>query len=272
MKIKYKDYDVYVYTGGEQHQSNRDTMLFIHGAGMDHTVWTLFSRFWAKAGGCNVVALDLPGHGLTGGEPVDTIEQHAEFVCGVLDKLHLQESVYIVGHSMGSLVALECAARLRNAEKLAMLGTAVPMAVGAPLLDAARDNNHASVDMISLFGHSYGSQLGGNPIAGISAQLSAERLLKNTVDGVLYKALNACNEYKAGLDTAAGLKIPVGLILGEHDQMTLRRNTVDLNEACADVSVTVLPDCGHMMMSEKPEATHVALRQFIQAGPARAHL
>ena len=263
MKIQAAGNEVYVYTGGEEHKPGRDNIVFIHGSGMNHTVWTLLARFWAKAG-LNVVALDLSGHGLSGGEPLASIEQNAEFVSEVVQQLGVTGPVNIVGHSMGSLVALETAALVPEVVRLAMLGTAVPMVVGDPLLDAARANDQAAINMISLFGHSFGSQIGSNPVAGISAQLMAERILESSNDGVLYTALNACNEYKTGLETAAKITCPVGLILGELDQMTPRRNTVELLAAFADAREICLPDCGHMMMSEKPEATHQALREVIE--------
>ena len=263
MKLKYDGCEVYIYTGGEDHKPQQDSLVFIHGAGMNHTVWTLLARYWAKAG-YNVAAIDLPGHGLTSGDPAQTIEENAAFVCGVIDQLGLSDAINIAGHSMGSLVALESAARLESVKCLAMLGTTVPMVVGAPLLDAARENDHASVDMISLFGHSFGSQIGSNPVAGISAQLLAERILESSKDGVLFAALNACNEYKAGLQSAASVSCPVGLILGEFDQMTPRRGTADLLKAFPAAREICIPDCGHMMMSEKPEATHHALRQVIE--------
>lgn len=263
MKIKHDGREVYVYTGGEQHKAGQQAMVFIHGAGMDHTVWTLLARYWAKAG-YNVAAVDLPGHGLSSGNPLPTIEQNAEFVVDVINELKLTDEANIVGHSMGSLVALETAGQLGSCRCLAMLGTTVPMRVGAPLLDAARNNDRASIDMISLFGHSFGSQIGSNPIAGISAQLLAERILENSADGVLFTALNACNEYKVGLQTAAGLSCSAGLILGEFDQMTPRKSTADLLNAFSNAREICIPDCGHMMMSEKPEATHHALRQIIE--------
>ena len=266
MKITSAGQEVFVYTGGEEHLPGRESIVFIHGAGMNHTVWTLMARYWAKAG-FNVAALDLRGHGLSGGEALASIKQNAEFVSEVVAQLGLTDSINIVGHSMGSLVALEAAALLPNLKRLAMLGTAVPMVVGDPLLDAARANDQSAIDMISLFGHSFGSQIGSNPVAGISAQLLAERILESANDGVLYTALNACNEYKRGLDTAAKISCPVGLILGEHDQMTPRRNTVELLGAFPNAREICLPDCGHMMMSEKPEATHHALREVIESHP-----
>jgi len=262
MKLDYQGNKIYFYTGGEDHQSQRETMVFIHGAAMDHTVWTLYTRYWAKAG-YNVVALDLPGHGLSGGEVPATIEQNAEFVCGFIKELNLDNAVTVVGHSMGSLVALECASQLSGLKRLIMLGTAVPMGVGDALLDAAKANDHSAIDMISLFGHCYASQLGGNPIAGVSVQLFAERLLESAAPGVLYNDLNACREYKAGIDAAKKIQSPVGLILGALDQMTHPSGAAEVFSTFKDAKKIVLPDCGHMMMSEKPELTHKAIYELM---------
>ncbi len=263
MRVKFEGYEVYCYTGGADHQSEQDTMVFIHGAALDHTVWTLYARYWAKAG-YNVVSLDLPGHGLTGGQVLNSIEENAEFIVRLLTSLNLVESVYVVGHSMGSLVALDVASRLPNIKCLAMLGTAVPMGVGDALLNAAHDNDHLSVDIVSLFGHSYGAQLGNNPIAGISAQNLGERLLENAADGVMYADLKACKDYTAGFEAAAKVQCPVGLILGELDQMTPVKGALKVLEAFPNARKICLPDCGHMMMSEKPEATHCALVEIIE--------
>ena len=117
--------------------------------------------------------------------------------------------------------------------------------------------------MISLYGHSYGGQIGGNPVAGIHAQNFAERLMEQAAPGAMYADLKACNEYKNGQATAARVKCRTGLILGELDLMTPPSSTESLVEALTDGQVIRLPDCGHMMMTEKPELTHRALVELI---------
>ncbi|OED40637.1 hypothetical protein AB833_11235 [Chromatiales bacterium (ex Bugula neritina AB1)] len=267
MKIQVDGEALYGYMGGESHHSGAPNVVFLHGAAMDHVVWTLYSRYWAKAG-YNVLALDLPGHGLSGGQPATTVEQYADTVTEVLAAQSMTEKLHLVGHSMGSLIALECAAKMPGTVCLAMMGTAFPMAVSQPLLDAAKANDHSSVDMISLFGHSFGSQLGGNPVAGISAQMLAERLMEQAGDGVMYAGLNACNLYQRGEQTAASVKCPVGLILGEHDSMTPPRAAAALYEHFPSASRQIIEDCGHMMMTEKPEATHRALCRVFEGSVA----
>jgi pimeloyl-ACP methyl ester carboxylesterase len=262
MRVAIDGLSVFANTGGEPHTPGAPTIVFIHGAAMDHTAWTLLARYWAKAG-YNVAAIDLPGHGLSEGQPLTSIEQNAEFVAQLLTELDLLHDLVLVGHSMGSLIALECAAAISQTRVLAMLGTALPMAVSKPLLDAAQANDHSSIDMISLYGHSFGGQIGGNPIAGIHAQNFAERLMEQAAPGVMYTDLNACNEYQNGEATAQRVECTAGLILGELDLMTPARSGAALCELLPNGRVFTLPDCGHMMMTEKPEETHRALVELI---------
>lgn len=270
MKVSTDAGQVYAYTAGEALREHAPSIVFIHGAAMDHTIWTLFARFYAKAG-YNVASLDLPGHGYSGGQPLATIESAAACVLEVVDQMQLR-SVAFVGHSMGSLIALEAAAQLPDTQSLAMLGSCFPMRVGEPLLTAAKNNQHASVDMISLFGHSFSSQLGCNPVAGISVQNMVERLMEHAGDDVMYTDLNACHVYQNGDAAAAAVSCPATLILGERDMMTPPRSAASLLQNFPNGDQILLPDCGHMIMLERPEQTHQALQRALGYQPAQHSL
>ena len=110
-----------------------------------------------------------------------------------------------------------------------------------------------------LFGHAYSSQLGGNPVAGINIVNSSMRLLERSLDGSLYKDLNACNEYTNGLEAAAKISVPSTLILGDQDKMTPPPAALPLIETLSDPTLIKLHNCGHMMLSEQPEQVHQAL-------------
>lgn len=264
MIVELNGKQMYVYTGGENHLPGQPLICFIHGASMDHTVWTLFARYWAKRG-YNIASIDLPGHGQSTVELPTTIEQSANIVCQLIETLATDNGVHWVGHSMGSLVALECARKANNSNGLVMLGTGYPMTVGKPLLDSALANDHMAIDIVSLFGHSFGSQLGGNPVAGVHAQTLAERLMEQAPDGVMYADMNACHIYDQGEQAAKAVRCPVGLILGELDMMTPTRAANSLIKNFDNPLVIRIADCGHMMMTEKPELTHRALRDCIEA-------
>ncbi len=251
----------YVYTGSQPIVPGRRTVLFVHGAGMDHTVWIQQSRYFAHHG-WNVLAPDLPGHGASGGDPLPGITGYADWCIGLMSSCGI-DTASLVGHSMGSLVALEAAARHgRHVERLALVGTAVPMAVSDELLDAAAANDHAAIDMITGWGHSPRGQLGGNRAPGMWITGAATRLLERARPGVLHNDLAACNAYADGLASAARVKAPSLLLLGSADMMTPPRASGALQEALADVRRVVIDGAGHMLMAEQPDGVLDTLREF----------
>lgn len=258
MRVSVDGQEVYVATGGEPHRAGKPHITFIHGAGCDHTVWVLFARFFSR-NGFNVLAPDLPGHGRSAGKPLATVEQLAQWVDRLLDAAGVKSTI-LVGHSLGSLITLEVASHNPTRfTHVVLLGAAVPMTVGDPLLNAARDRSQIAVDMIMQFGHAFGSQLGGNPVAGISVLNSNMRVLERGLPVNLYEDLNACHTYQGGIEAARRIKAPIMLVLGEQDRMTPPQAAQALIAALPAPDVRRIPDCGHMLMSEQPEAVHRAL-------------
>ena len=264
MKIQLNHHVVFAATGRKHLDPGLPTVIFIHGAGLDHTVWTLFNRYYA-GNGYNSIAVDLPGRGRSGGVPLPSIEENARWVLDFIHALEIEQAA-LVGHSMGSLVALEAAYRAQaTISRLVLLGAAVPMPVADPLLNAARANDHGAVDMIMLYAHAYASQLGGNPVAGINILNSNMRLLERGLENVLYADLKACHEYGNGIAAAGNIRIPADLILGAEDRMTPPPQASDLINALDNATVEILPECGHMMLSEQPEAVHRSLARIFHS-------
>ena len=258
MELIYEGAKTYVQTSGYAIDPAKPTVCLVHGAGMDHAVWTLFVRWFAR-NGYNALAPDLRGHGRSEGAALTSVEDCAAWLLGLLKALGVT-GVGLGGHSMGSLIALQAAgtggATIR---KLALLGFGYPMAVGAPLLDAARANDHAAVDMMTIWGHDQGAQIGGHQIPGLSISNVTKRRLEAARPGVLFADLNACHAYAGGAEAAAKVACPVTLILGDRDRMTPVRGAREFAKSLAQVSITMIPGCGHGMMEEKPEQTHKAL-------------
>lgn len=262
MMLQVNKIPAYIYTGAKDFVAGQPSVVFVHGNGLDHTVWHVQSRYFAHHGR-NALAVDLPGHGRSGGDALESIADMADWIADVLAALDVERAA-VVGHSMGSLVALETAARHpERVAKLALIGTAVPMAVSAPLLDAARADSHDAFDMINLWGHSYAGQMGGNQAPGMWMSTSAIRLLERSGPGVLYKGLNACNEYTHGLESGAKVRCPTLLVLGELDAMTPTRAARELEKAIPHARCKVLPACGHMLMAERPNQVLDELIAFL---------
>jgi pimeloyl-ACP methyl ester carboxylesterase len=144
--------EAYAYTGGKPLDSSLPCVVFVHGALHDHSSWTLAARWFAHHGH-GVLAVDLPGHGRSAGAPLASVEALADWLLALLDAAGVAEAA-LVGHSMGSLIALEAASRApARIRRLVMVGTAYPMKVSQALLDAAREDPYAAIDSVNTYSH-----------------------------------------------------------------------------------------------------------------------
>jgi pimeloyl-ACP methyl ester carboxylesterase len=252
VKLQINNEEVYVASGNREPDPECDSVVFIHGTGQDHTIWVLPTRYFARHGK-NVLAIDLPGHGRSGGTPLDTIEEMADWVIAVLDAAGLNRAA-LVGHSLGSLVTVAAAARHPDRVRaIALVSTTVPMPVADFLLDQARDNSHTAIDMLNFWGFSKSAQLGGNATPGNWMLGGGMRLMEKANAGIIYNDLKACNEYIEGLNHAAKVKCHALLILGERDMLTPTRSTRKVTAALPDAETVILEGAGHALLSERPD-------------------
>ncbi len=264
MQLTLAGQDVFYANGGVPFDATKPTLVCVHGAGMDHTVWTLFSRYFAR-NGYNVLAFDLPGHGRSGGVVLTSIEALAEWLLASLHALGITQAT-LAGHSMGSLVCLHAAATLPSlARHVALLGFSYPMLVGKPLLEAAQRNEQTAIDMLMIWGHDYLAQIGGNAVAGMGIITPIQRLVERAAPGVLYADLNACHTYTQGAEMARQMQCPVTLILGDRDRMTPLKAARGFMQHFPQVELTLLKNCGHGMLEERPEETYRALAAVLHA-------
>ena len=219
MKLSVNGADIFVATGGREFDRALPTVVLLHGAGFDHTAWALHSRWFAHHGYA-VLAPDLPGHGRSAGPGLGSIAEMADWTAALLDAAGASKAD-LVGHSMGSLIALETAARHpARVSALGLIGTAARMTVGPDLLKAAEANDQAAIDMVSIWGLGFKAELGGSLAPGLWMHGGAQSVLQYCQPGVLFSDLSACNAYQNALAAAAGVTVPTTLILGERDMMT----------------------------------------------------
>lgn len=252
----------FAYTAAHALDPARPTVVFAHGAGLDHSWFGLQSRYFGYHGR-NVLALDFPGHGRSEGPPLATIAEMGDWLVRVLDAAGLQKAS-IVGHSMGALVALECAARhSQRIERIALLGIAYPMRVSAAFLDAARENRQDAYDMDTIWAHAPQVPLGGNPNPGMWMYGDTLARLARLAPGVLYSDLKACHEYAGGEAAAAKVKCPVQFILGRRDQMAAAKAGLAFAQTVPGAQVVQIAPSGHSLMAESPDAVLDALIGFL---------
>ncbi|MET3132830.1 pimeloyl-ACP methyl ester carboxylesterase [Oxalobacteraceae bacterium GrIS 1.11] len=262
--------DAYCYTGGKAFDASLPCAVFIHGAQNDHSVWALQSRYFAHHG-FNVLAVDLPGHGRSKGAAKVSVEALAQWLLAVLDAAGVARAL-LIGHSMGSLIALEAAQLApERVSHLALLGSTYPMKVADALLETARTDEAAAIDMVNIWSHSSIAQKPSFPGPGFYAMGGARRLKQRisqiNPEQVFYTDFSACNNYANGAIAAASVRCPTLFIFGLRDMMTPAKSTKLLTSTIAHGKV-VQVDSGHELMAEQPDAVLDALFAFAKARPA----
>ena len=269
----------YGYTGGKAFDAAKPTVVFIHGVLNDHSVWILQTRYLAHHG-FNVLAVDLPGHGRSAGinrdvPPCLSVEAAADFILALLDAAGVTTAA-LVGHSFGSLIALEAAARdtAKNPNRikhLAMVGTAFPMPVSPALLETSLSQPLKAIDMVNTYSHSMlappPSSLGpGTWLYGSAKALMRRVQASNTAFNLFFTGFTACNDYKTGLTSVSIASSAILFIAGKSDQMTPPKAAKALIDAAITsgklVKVVTL-EAGHQLMTEAPDGVLMTLKNFL---------
>jgi pimeloyl-ACP methyl ester carboxylesterase len=257
----------YAYTGGKTFDPALPTVVFIHGAQNDHSVWALQTRYFAHHD-FGVLALDLPGHGRSTGPALTSVEAMADWLLAVLDAAGVGRAL-LVGHSMGSLIALEASARApQRVSGMALLGSTWPMKVSSELLDTSRDDEQRAIDMVNIWSHASIAQKPSCPAPGFYVMGGARRLMQRmsalNPAQLFHTDFAACNAYANGQAAAEAVSCPVLFVFGTKDMMTPARSTKLLTGAIAHGKI-VSVDAGHSMMAEQPDAVLDTLYGFAQS-------
>ena len=262
MKLSVDGREAYAYTGGKPFDPALPCVLFIHGAMHDHSGWTLLSRWFAHHGH-GVLAINQPGHGRSEGPPLPSVAALADWTLALMSAAGVQQAA-LVGHSMGSLIALEAAARApQRITRLVLLGTAYPMKVSDALLNTARDSPQRAIDMVNALSISSLASKPSYPGPGMWLHGSNRALMRNMQDGqptlnLFEHDFRLCDAYTGGAEAMTKVECPTTLVVGERDQMTPPKATRDL-AAALKAHVVSLPS-GHNLMAEAPDAVLAALR------------
>ncbi len=223
---------------------------------------------WFAHHGHGVLALDLPGHGRSTGPALASVEAMADWLLAVLDGAGV-ESASLVGHSMGSLIALEAAARApKRARHLVMVGTAYPMVVSAALLDTAANDPQAAIASVNTWSHSTQAAKPSYPgpgswLHGGNGALMRRVQAADPGTNLFVNDFRACDAYRGGLEAAARVECPTTIVVGRRDQMTMVKDARAIADALATTPVAI--DAGHSLMTEAPDQVLGALRRAMAA-------
>ncbi len=268
MQLAIQGSNAYAYTGGKAFNPALPTAVFIHGAQNDHSVWALQTRYFAHHG-FSVLAVDLPGHGRSDGPALQDVEGMADWLNALLDATGVNKA-FLIGHSMGSLIALEAASRQpARIAGIALVGTAYPMKVSTALLDAARDREPAAIDMVNIWSHSTIAQKPSAPGPGFYVPGGSRRLMQRVTQRnpaqVFFTDFSACNAYANGEQAAAALGAlgcAALFLLGQKDMMTPAKAAASLMAQLPKSQLVKVEASGHALMAEQPDQVLDALFRF----------
>jgi len=260
MYIEVRGNRTYAATGGKEFDPDLPTVMFVHGSGLDHRSWALQTR-WFAYNGYSVLAPDLPGHSLSEGEALTTIEDMgawlAEFiVASGAGKLHA------VGHSQGFLDVLELANQFpEHLKSITGIGTAGAIPVNPALIDAAARSAGAAAEMLLMWGFGPDAQYGISAVPGMQPIAIGRQIMARNP---LHADLVACAEYRNGSAVAKTIEVPAQMILARKDRLTPLKAGLAFAEELG-ARVTVIERYGHMLPIEAPRQTLQKLRELISS-------
>ena len=258
MYIEVRGEKAYAATGGKDFDNNLPTVLFVHGSGLDHRSWALQTR-WFAYNGYSVLAPDLPGHSLSAGAALDTIEEMGAWLADFL-RVVGAGPVHAVGHSQGFLDILELARQAPDLlRSITGIGTAGAIPVNPALIDAARDDAGKAAEMLLTWGFGHDAQYGISAVPGMQPIAIGRQIMASNP---LYQDLVACSNYTTGAEVAASISLPAQIVLARQDRLTPFKAGLAIAEVL-HAGVKVIEHYGHMLPIEAPRQTLDQLRELI---------
>ncbi len=237
----------------------KETVLFIHGAGGGQYSWSFQKGFFERE--FNPVIIELPGHGESEGEGEEEIGKYAEYIYAFMRALELKK-VFIVGHSMGGAIAQTLALAHQEMMKgIVLVGTGAKLKVFPMILEGIKNNFEETVRKINQFAFS--------PKAPADLIEKGVSLMLQDRPEVLYGDFLACDRFNV-MDEVEKIALPTLIICGEDDQLTTPKYSQFLHDRIRGSRLQVIPNAGHMVMMESPDAFNERVRKFILEGLDRS--
>lgn len=255
---------VFATTGGKPFDNSLPCVMFLHGSGLDHTFWGLYTRFFAFRK-YSVLAPDLPGHSHSEGPPLKSIEEIGDWLNKVVETLAIN-NISVVAHSQGVLNALEFVSRHpQRVRSVSLIASGLATPVNPALLEAAANSPEDAIAMMVGWGFGPAGHLHQGPIPGSSMVAAGLKVMRGNAPQALAADLQACNAYSNGKQAAAKIGVPVQVMLGGQDRMAPRKATTELVKHLDSPEVHIIPESGHMVPQEVPDKCRDLLKYFIHA-------
>ena len=253
---------IHIATGGLDFDATKPVLVFIHGSGQSHLTWVLQTRYFAHRG-FSVLAPDLPGHGLSGGTALASIETMADWINDLLDSLGAQTAT-LIGHSQGVLVALEGARRHpHRVSALGLIAGAMAIPVNDALIEMSQSAPAKAFRMMTSWGHGPGAHKFDNTQPGHAFLGYGRQVMAQNDDAALHADLVACNSYGEGETAAAALAQPTLCLIAGKDKMTPAKFGRKMAASISGAELQIFDRAGHFLPAEYPIEVNDALAAFL---------
>ncbi len=257
MIFQVENKNVHASDAGQGIDPKKQTIVFLHGSGMSHIIWSLTEQFFSNQN-FNVLSIDLPGHGNSDGPCINTIEKITDWLEKAFNQLNLNDLV-LIGHSQGCLEILEFAHKYpTRIKKLIFVGGSYKMPVHPDLIELAKNGDSDAVKLMMKWGYEGSKKfIGGNPI---------ERIIQSPRDirEILAVDLIACNNYSNGKEAAGSISCPSMFMFGALDKMVSIEVGKKFSNLVKNSSTHILEGCGHMIMIEKAFEMREKVLEFLK--------
>jgi pimeloyl-ACP methyl ester carboxylesterase len=258
MRVTIRGTEIHILESGPAGGEKGPSLLFIHGAGGNASVWEEQASFFR--GMSRVFRVELPGHGKSSGLGEAEIPAYAEWVRGFLASASSPGPVVVIGHSMGGAVAIHLALDPpRSLLGIVLMGTGARLGVMPAifqLLETDPEGFFRTIDLVA-YGPSVSEEL----------KKRGTDMIRECPIPVILKDFRACDRFdlKARLQE---IRLPTLIICGEEDKLTPVKYSIFLNERIPGSRLVLIPQAGHMAMVEKPEVVNRAIEDFLSSLPA----
>jgi pimeloyl-ACP methyl ester carboxylesterase len=227
-------------------------MVLVHGAGGRAELWT--PQLAGLADAARVIAVDLPGHGATGGAGCRRVEEYATWLLGVLDGLAL-DRVVLGGHSMGGAIAQTVAlSRPERLSGLVLVGTGARLRVLPRILELFGTGSPSGPGLVGSLAYS--------PRTVPAAVAEADRALQETASPVTLGDFMACDRFDT-MATLSAIRAPTLVVVGRDDRLTPPKYARFLADGIPGGRLVEIDSAGHFPQLEQPAAVNAALRGFL---------
>ncbi|MDM8523403.1 alpha/beta hydrolase [Desulfococcaceae bacterium HSG8] len=232
-------------------ESDRN-LLLIHGSGGDHMHWPYQLR---RLPGINVCAVDLPGHGKSGGHGHNNVEDYADFINSFVSELNF-DKVSLAGHSLGGAI-VQCLA-LRSPKwlsRIILVGTGARLRVAPAILEGILSDFQGTTDLICNE-YAYG------PAASPSLIDAGRKALSKVHPPLLLGDYTACDQFDV-MEKIKGLTLPTSVICGSADKLTPVKYSEYLHRHIRGSAISIIEGAGHMVGLEKHEEFTESIGRFL---------